>query len=82
MFTGNPMGEKGHLRRFFTIHLENWEPGHEEGLCTTTQDVLQTEELQETFVKAFQATMNAEDAVWEGLYQEIQQSETLGKYKT
>ena len=77
---GTAMGEEGYLRRFFDIHLKDWEPGHEAGLRETTQIAITSTELQQAFASGFHAVMKTEDALWNGLYQEIRQPELLSKY--
>lgn len=64
--TGKPMQE-GTLKNFFIMHLDSWEPGHEEGLRETTDLYLQN---PDNFSKGFHAVMKAMDEWWISLADE------------
>lgn len=51
------------LRYFFDMHLNEWEPEHEEGLRVTVGRCLTTAEY-ESFEAGFRATMQAMDRWW------------------
>lgn len=54
------------LRRFFDMHLNVWEPAHEEGLRSTVARCLTAEE-HESFEAGFRAALRAMDRWWQGL---------------
>ena len=69
--TGIPMAREGYLGKFFDAHLRVWEPGHEEGLRTTSAEYLTAPETAVPFEAGFRDTLKSMDEMWRGLYDEI-----------
>lgn len=68
MKLGHEMKE-GVLAEFFRLHLDIWEPGHEEGLRHACESM--NDEFKNNFIEGFHDVMKVMDTWWLGLETEI-----------
>ncbi len=66
---------EGRLKHFFRMHIEVWEPGHEEGLLEAMKDEITNEEEYNQFVKGFENVLDTMDNWWIGLCNELNNKE-------
>ncbi len=70
--TAQKMHPSSDLRKFFDLHLNVWEIGHEDELRKASEPYITTPKQRASFEAGFRDTMQAEDKLWNGLYAEIQ----------
>lgn len=61
---------EGTLKSFFDMHLGTWEPGHEQGLHASIPRYVSAQDLP-SFHAGFEEVMDAMDAWWAGLNDEV-----------
>ena len=64
------------LQEFFQGHLQSWEPSHEAGIRTTTEQYIFRPSLQASFEHGFRDLLTTMDEWWIGLYGEVKSLQT------